>query len=184
MATMGTAITKLLDKAKDAIAAGESSLRKAAELIAQAQDAGAKQRQIAKRVGKSQSWVHQLLAWRKAGYSGGAFERSHKARSISRANQAKVPNKRLTPEAAAAMQARAEAVARLFPPAFKPIPKAARVELIAALKAYASPLVETIRKRLNLTWDDLIVPAATDHENSSTLRVAPVERSRRYASAA
>jgi hypothetical protein len=56
--------------------------------------------------------------------------------------------------------------------------------LIAALDAYAPPLVETIRKRLNLTWDDLIVPPAIEHENSSTLRVAPGERAQRVASAA
>ena len=82
-------VTKLLTEAKRAIAAGEGHLRKAAELIAKARTAGATQRQIAERVGKSQSWISQLLAWRKSGYKGGAFERSHKARTISRANQIK-----------------------------------------------------------------------------------------------
>jgi hypothetical protein len=89
--------------------------------------------------------------------------------------------KQMTPEAANAMRARAEAVARLFPPPVKTIPKAARAELVAALKAYAPPLVEAIRKRLNLTWDDLLVPS---DENASSLRVAPAQRPLRVASAA
>ena len=46
-------ITDLLDKAKAAIEQGESSLRKAAEYIAQAQDEGATQKQIAGRIGRS-----------------------------------------------------------------------------------------------------------------------------------
>jgi len=91
---------------------------------------------------------------------------------------------RMTPEAANAMKARAEAVARLFPPPVKTIPNESRAALIAALDAYAPPLVETIRERLNLTWDDLIVPAAIEHENSSTLRVAPAQRAIRVVSAA
>lgn len=88
---------------------------------------------------------------------------------------------RMTPEAAAAMQARAEAVARLFPPAIKTIPASARAELVAALDSYAPPLIETIRKRLNMTWNDLLVPS---DENASTLPVAPAQRTRRVASAA
>lgn len=90
--------------------------------------------------------------------------------------------KQMTPEAANAMRARAEAVARLFPPPVKTIPEAARAELVAALKAYAPPLVEAIRKRLNLTWHDLIVPA--EHENQSKMGVAPAQRPLRVASAA
>src|ERR1700749_4806918 len=110
----GMNITALLDRAKGAIAAGESHLRKAAELIAQAQDAGATQRQIAKRTGKSQSWISQLMAWRKGGYKGGAFERSHKARTISRANQTKPTRRPMTAAEAEAMRARAVAVAAMF----------------------------------------------------------------------
>lgn len=82
-----TAIDKLLDKAKDAIEAGESSLRKAAELIAKAQQAGATQKQISERVGKSRAWVTFVMAWRKGGYQGGAFDRSHKSRVSSPARQ-------------------------------------------------------------------------------------------------
>jgi hypothetical protein len=92
--------------------------------------------------------------------------------------------KQMTPALAEAMKARAEAVARLFPPAFKSIPVAARAELLTALHARAWPLAETIRKRLNLKWDDLIVPAAIENENTSTLRVGPAQRPFRVASAA
>jgi hypothetical protein len=96
----------------------------------------------------------------------------------------KLPSRQMTPEAANAMRARAEAVSRLFPPPVKTVPGESRAELVAALKAYSPPLVETIRKRLNLTWDDLIVPAASDHENSSPVRESPAQRSQRIASAA
>lgn len=82
-------ISGLLGRAKDAVAAGESSLRKAAELIAQAQAAGATQKQITKRLGKSRSWVTFLLAWRKGGYKGGAFDRSNRARVSSPTRQSK-----------------------------------------------------------------------------------------------
>jgi hypothetical protein len=99
----------------------------------------------------------------------------------------KLPTKRMTPEAAEAMKARAEAVARLFPPPFKTIPETARAELIAALRMLAKSrdtaalLVERQRARLNLDWSDLLVPSDA---NQSTLRVAPAQRTIRVASAA
>jgi hypothetical protein len=95
--------------------------------------------------------------------------------------------KQMTPEAAEAMRARAEAVARLFPPPVKTIPEAARVELIAALRMLAKSrdtaalLVERQRARLNLNWSDLLVPSDA---NESTLRVTPAQRAVRVASAA
>jgi hypothetical protein len=110
-------------------------------------------------------------------------EKSAVAKRIGRDGKARKLPARMTPEAANAMRARAEAVARLFPPPIKTIPNESRAALIAALDAYASPLVETVRKRLNLTWDDLIIPAI-EHENDSTLRIAPAQRSIRVASAA
>jgi hypothetical protein len=75
--------------------------------------------------------------------------------------------KQITPELAKAMQARAEAVARLFPPPVATIPASVRAELIRALKRIDDPLVETIRKRLNLTWDDLIVPAIVENAKAA-----------------
>jgi len=99
----------------------------------------------------------------------------------------KPPTRHMTPEAAEAMRARAEAVARLFPPPVKTIPEAARAELIAALKMLAKSrdtaavLVERQRARLNLDWSDLLVPS---DENESTVRLAPAQRSQRVASAA
>ena len=93
----------------------------------------------------------------------------------------------MTPALAEAMKARAEAVARLFPPPVKTIPEAARAEFIAALrmlaksKDTAAVLVERQRARLNLDWSDLLVPSDA---NESTLRVSPAQRPFRVASAA
>jgi hypothetical protein len=114
-------------------------------------------------------------------------EKSAVAKRIGRDGKARKLPTRMTAEAAEAMKARAEAVARLFPPPVKVIPKAARAELIAALRMLAKSrdtaalLVERQRTRLNLTWDDLLVPS---DENESTVGVAPAQRSLRVASAA
>lgn len=95
--------------------------------------------------------------------------------------------KQMTPEAAEAMKARAEAVARLFPPPTRTIPEAARAELIAALRMLtksrdtAAVLVERQRARLNMSWSDLLVPSDADQ---SSLRVAPAQRPFRIAPAA
>jgi hypothetical protein len=99
--------------------------------------------------------------------------------------------RRMIPAMVDAMRARAEAVARLFPPAVKTIPEAARVQLIKALRALASApaneraaaalIVERQRARLNLDWSDLLVPS---HENQSALSVAPSERALRVTAAA
>ena len=170
-------IKELHDKARRAVAAGEHKLREAAEYLAAAKKLGASQRASAKAINKSQSWVAQLLAWRKSGYKGGAFERSHKARTISRANQPKATSRRhMTTEEAEAMRARAVAVAAMFGAESKRIPAGARKELLAALamlaksRDTAAVLVERQRARLNLKWDDLLVPA--EHENESSLRIA------------
>ena len=95
--------------------------------------------------------------------------------------------RQVTPAMADAMKARAEAVARLFPPPVKTIPEVARAELIAALRMLAKSrdtaalLVERQRARLNLDWSDLLVPSDA---NESTLRVPAAQRSLRVASAA
>lgn len=61
-------VTELLDRAKQAIESGETSLHAAAEDMAAAQEQGATQRQIAEAVGKSAGWVNRLLKWRQGGY--------------------------------------------------------------------------------------------------------------------
>ncbi len=159
-------ITTLLDKAKRAIADGESSLRKAAELIAQAQDEGAKQKQICKRLGKSRSWVTFLMAWRKGGYVGGAFDKSNKARKSSPTRQPKAPlRSTMTETEALAKRERIALEREIFALDTKRIPAGARMQLLLALKALsashdsAAVLVERQRARLNLDWSDLIVPA-------------------------
>jgi hypothetical protein len=122
----------------------------------------------------------------------------HRAKRVSRDTGIRSP---LTPEQALvvtarvnaerakseASKARAEAVARLFPPPVKTIPQAARAELIAALRMLAKSrdtaavLIERQRARLNLDWSDLLVPSNADE---STLRVGPAQRPFRIAPAA
>lgn len=114
-------------------------------------------------------------------------EKSPTAKRVGHDGKKYNATKRMTPAAADAMKARAEAVARLFPPPVKTIPQAARVELIAALRMLAKSrdtaavLVERQRARLNLEWSDLLVPS---DENESALRVAPAQRAVRIAPAA
>lgn len=75
--TAPDSIPELLSLAKTEIAAGEKSMRKAAEYIAAAQAKGARQTAIARELGKSQSWVNRLLRWHSEGCIGDAFGRSH-----------------------------------------------------------------------------------------------------------
>lgn len=176
-------IAKLHDKAKRAVQAGEHKFREAAEALAEAKKLGATQQQSAKAIGRSQSWVAQLLAWRKGGYKGGAFDRSHRSR-ISRANNPKPKARQPMTEAEASAQkaqaefqtARAVAVAKMFGVQTKRVPDGARKELLkvlamldsehAAERASAALIVERQRARLNLSWDDLIVPAEAESELS------------------
>jgi hypothetical protein len=136
-------------------------------------------RAIAKEIGVSDKTVAKA---RKA-----TAEKSAVEKRIGRDGKARKLPARMTPEAANAMRARAEAVARLFPPPIKTIPETARAELIAALRMLAKSrdtaalLVERQRARLNLDWSDLLVPSDA---NQSTLRVAPAQRAIRIASAA
>jgi hypothetical protein len=61
-------IADLLERAKQSILLGMDSWRAATEDMAAGQEQGASQRQIAKAVGKSAAWVHQMLKWRREGY--------------------------------------------------------------------------------------------------------------------
>jgi hypothetical protein len=68
--------------------------------------------------------------------------------------------------------ARAVAVAAMFGGETKQIPAGARKELLAALAMLAKSrdtaaiLIERQRARLNLSWDDLLVPAEVKHDLS------------------
>ncbi len=170
-----TTIAKLHDKARRAIAAGEGSFRQAAEYLAEARKQGATQRQSAKAISKSPAWVNTLLKWRSGGYRETPFGPQSKAKraAVQATKQARRPT---TAEEALAQKAQAEfqtaravAVATMFGADIKRVPKGARKELLAALRALASSrdtaaiLVERQRARLNLTWDDLLVPAEVEH---------------------
>jgi hypothetical protein len=70
----------LLSRAKDAIEAGDKSLREAADALALAQeDFKASQREIADAVGKSVAWVNRLLQWQRQGCVGTPFGPSSRA---------------------------------------------------------------------------------------------------------
>lgn len=175
-------IAKLHDKAKRAIKAGEHKFREAAECLAAARKIGATQRQSAKAIGKSSAWVNMLLKWRSGGYRETPFGPQSKAKraAVQSPKQARRP---MTAEEALAQKAQAEfqtaravAVATMFGADTKRVPTAARKELLKALamlgsahaaeRASAALIVERARARLNLTWDDLIVPAEVESELS------------------
>jgi hypothetical protein len=171
---MTASIGKLHNKARRAVEAGEHKFREAAECLAAAKKLGATQRQSAKAIGKSPAWVNVLLKWRSGGYRETPFGPQSKAKRT--AVQATKQRRPMTTEEALAQRAQAEfqtaravAVAKLFGDESKRIPAAARKELLAALRALASSrdtaaiLVERQRARLNLTWDDLLVPAEVEH---------------------
>jgi hypothetical protein len=75
--TAPDSIAELLSRARTEIAAGEKSLRKAAEYIVAAHAKGATQTAIAKELVKSQPWVARLLKWYRGGCIGEPFGRSH-----------------------------------------------------------------------------------------------------------
>jgi len=60
---------ELLSRAKDALDAGERSMRDAAEALGIAHELhGTSQAEMARAIGKSEAWVSQLLRWRRSGY--------------------------------------------------------------------------------------------------------------------
>ena len=174
-------IAKLHDKARRAVEAGEHQLRKAAEYLAAAKKLGATQRQSAKAIGKSPTWVNRLLKWRSGGYRETPFGPQSKAkRAVQSPKQSRRP---MTTEEALAQKAQAEfqtaravAMAAMFGSDTKRIPNGARKELLKALamlgsehaasRASAALIVERQRARLNLMWDDLIVPAEVENDLS------------------
>lgn len=80
-------VAEHLSQAKKDIAAGDNSLRSAAEHIAAAIAAGATQSQAAHTVGKSQPWVNRLLQWKEGGFKqGGPFADDNAKAKISRTN--------------------------------------------------------------------------------------------------
>jgi len=180
---MSASINTLHDKARRAIEAGEHKFREAAECLAAARKLGATQRQSAKAISKSPAWVNMLLKWRSGGYRGTPFGPQSKAKraAVQSPKQSRRP---MTAEEALAQKAQAEfqtaravAVATMFGADTKRIPVGARKELLAALhmlssehaaeRAAAALIVERVRARLNLSWDDLLVPADTAEQREA-----------------
>jgi hypothetical protein len=167
---MSASIDKLHDKARVAIASGVSKYREAAELLAGARKLGATQRQNAKAIGRSLSWINGLLQWRASGFKGDPFSRAIKRSRVRPREQKSIsrpPTTAVQVAKAEFQKARAEAVARMFGPQSKQIPERARHELLKALHMLdADHAVERARGRLGLTWDELIVPAEAQSELS------------------
>jgi len=150
-------VAELLNKAKHAIASGESSrstsLHEAAELIAVAQVQGASQRKIAVTVGKSPGWVNRLLQWRLNGYCDGT----------PFGPQAKARRQRAECSGATKRQ-RVE------------FPSGSRDQLVKILgmlgsehcgeRDNAARKAEELRKEFDLTWDQLIIPANRSRSRS------------------
>jgi hypothetical protein len=153
---VGASLDQLHNEARRAIASGEIKFRDAAELLAKAANFGATQRQSAKAIGRSQRWVNALLQWRNNGYRGAPFEKPKRLQHDTPAIQDRTSRRAMIAE---------QAVVRT-------VPHAARQLLIKALRALASDraaerasaaaIVENQRARLNLTWDELIVPAVPE----------------------
>lgn len=148
--------SELLIRAKDAINAGEASIRDAVEDMALAQMRGESQRHIAKSVGKSAAWVNKMLKWRETGYRDEtAFGPQTRA---SRQRVGRVRAAKHGEGGAATRKAQTPALA----------PERVRDRLIKALgmlgskhegeRANAASAVESMRRSLGRGWDELIVP--------------------------
>jgi hypothetical protein len=221
-------IDQLLDKAKRAITSGDACMREAAENIAEAQEQGATQRQIADRLEKSAAWVNQLLKWRADGYKGTAFgpakanqramfrqseqqkskpkpattgeqARAERARTHADAERARAQAAKAEAAKAKADAQKAKADARrareearraqheAFAGIFgnhrvkKEIHSSDRTLLVKVLGMLgsnhsnevvsAAGQAEKIRKRLGMSWDDLII-AAEDVSRAARERMA------------
>jgi hypothetical protein len=147
-----TLIAEHLAQAKRDIAAGEHSLRSAAEHIAAAVAAGATQMRVASAVGKSQAWVNRMLKWRTGGFDeGGPFAADNsKAKIISRTNKSAKPDQ---------------------------LSRDRLVKILGMLGSNqdgevlnAAHAAECLRRRLGMTWAQLIIKG-----------IAKVERQRKAA---
>lgn len=181
---------ELLVRAKNAIHAGDKSLRSAAEDIANAQAQGATQRDIARAVGKSAAWVNRLLQWKDKGFPDSTpFGPASKAARQRRLVQATEQTKGGTDAERGAAHIRdderatAKSIAddkerKRLSDSNTPARKGrvfdsnARDRLIRALdmlradrpgeRASAARQVETLRSELGLTWQQLIISAISD----------------------
>jgi len=146
---------ELLARAKDAIDAGETSLRAAAEDLALAGTLGMSQRAIGDAVGKSAAWVNRLLKWRESGYRTvtpfGAQSKASRRRA-SRVQSTKHHRGASAPPRAGTLALRPEHI---------------RSKLVRALgmlgseyageRAAAAVAVERLRTMLGRQWEALIV---------------------------
>ena len=167
-------IAKLHDKAKSGHCSGRRQLSAGRRYLAAARERARHSAQSAKAIGKSPAGLITFLKWRSGGYRETPFEPAveSEARHFQSTKQPK--RRPMTAEEALAQKAqaefqteRAEAVTAMFGAGTKRIPAAARAELLKALRmlvgsrrrrASAALIVERQRARLNLTWNDLLVP--------------------------
>jgi hypothetical protein len=165
--------------ARSAIAAADRNLKTAADLLAVAAEQGKTQRQMAEGVGKSAAWVNRLLQWRREGYPEdtpfGAQSQERDERHDERVREQaseSCSGPEQTEQKHRASRSRSSSSRRSRSPG-QSLSEQDRTTLVGVLgmlgSAYdpevlvAARKAEDIRKRLGLTWDDLIVAARKRH---------------------
>lgn len=142
-------VAEHLSLAKRDIAAGDASLRSAAEHIAAAVEAGARQADIAATVNKSQSWICRLLAWRANNFvAAGPFADDSKAKR-QRAKYAAPNNSK--PKKATLDRASRDTLVK----SLGMLGSDHDGEVLAAART-----VERLRRKFGVTWEQLVVEAS------------------------
>ena len=142
----GISVAEHLTCAKRDIAAGDKSLRSAAEHIAAAIDLGASQRVAASTVGKSAAWVNRLLLWRTSGFqANGPFVDDNKKKK-ERAAFSRTKQQEKSKISSSARSTMVKALGMLG--------SAHDGEIVNAARA-----VERLRRKFKATWEQLIVKA-------------------------
>jgi hypothetical protein len=172
--------SELLIRAKNAIQAGEKSLRSAAEDIAAAQAKGATQREIAAAVGKSLGWVNRLLKWRSEGYKNATpFGPTSRAARQRHRVQATEPTSRKSDvgrsngDCDEAKGKIAQIVSGRTPKhrAFDANARSRLLRLLGVLgsdlsdeRASAALKLERLRSEIGFSWDQQVVPHCSDSD--------------------
>lgn len=181
---------ELLERAKRTIDSAIISLRPAAEDIAAARDLGATQREIAAAVGMSLGWVNALLKWRRNGYQDSTpFGRPRLVQPLNKSDaQMDIDVSSSNVSASADPIAVAASAGPHSPhldtprgpdnPEERNLTETDRARLVKALgllgsdqageRENAALAAERLRQGLQLTWDQLIVPAG-DSSDVETL---------------
>ena len=181
--------------AAQAIASSDRNLKLAAEYLAYAEEEGKTQRQMAEGVGKSAAWVNRLLQWRRDGYpedtpfgtQSQERDERHDERVREERDARSGPEHEPEPERrgssrSGSSHARQRSRYRSGPKhkperdcqGFSEHDRTTLVRVLGMLGSDYDPEVlvaarkaEEIRKRLGLTWDDLIAAASEEQRSAA-----------------